>query len=210
VSVLSNSLDSQSRPDSEKVPDNGSSLDQIAIGNQICSQIDPEALNERELLEYYHLKGTIGGLKLKERLFRNYVLQKLANNPPHPRLTVAFQRMRGIEIGMHVYIGPFVQIDLLYPHLVRIEDYVSIGMNCMIFAHSNPTCSVWLKKNLYGRTVAPVTIKTGAWIPPGTIILHGVTIGEHSVIGAGSVVIDDVEPYTLAAGRPARPIKKLV
>jgi len=183
--------------------------EKIAAASTACLQTDPESLNESELKKYYSLEGFFGGFRLKTRLGRSYVLQRLADNPPHPKLTTVFQRMRGVRIGDHVYIGPHVDIDFLYPHLVTIEDYVSIGMNSMIFAHSNPTCSVWLKLNRYPRSVSPVLIKKGAWIPPGVIVLPGVTIGEHSVVGAGSLVTRNVEPFTMVAGCPARLVKRL-
>lgn len=170
---------------------------------------NPEEINERELMDYYGYKGRIGNVKLKLRLLRSWVLQFLASFSPSSHLAVIFQRARGVKIGRHVFLGPNVSIDLLYPQLVTIEDYVSIGMNSMIFAHSNPTCSMYLKKHYYPRKVAPVVIKKGAWIPPGTIILHGVTIGENSVVGAGSLVLSDVEPFTVVAGVPAKLIKRL-
>jgi acetyltransferase-like isoleucine patch superfamily enzyme len=170
---------------------------------------NPEKINEHELMDYYGYNGRIGTVKLKAKLLRSWILQYLASISPSSNLAVIFQRARGAKIGNHVFIGPRVEIDLLYPNLVTIEDYVSIGMNCMIFVHSNPTCSIYLKKNFYPREIAPVTIKKGAWIPPGTIILNGVTIGENSIVGAGSVVIKDVKPYTIVGGIPARYIKDL-
>jgi len=170
---------------------------------------NPEEINERELMDYYEYKGRFGKAKLKLQLLRSWILQFLASISPSSNLAVIFQRARGVKIGGHVFLGPNVSIDLLYPTLVTIEDYVSIGMNSMIFVHSNPTCSMYLKKHHYPRTVAPVTIRRGAWIPPGTIILHGVTIGENSVVGAGSLVLNDVEPFTMVAGVPAKPVKKL-
>ena len=54
-----------------------------------------------------------------------------------------------------------------------------------------------------------VTIGNDVWIAGGVIILPGVTIGEGCTIGAGSVVTRDVEPYTVAAGNPAKVIKRL-
>ena len=66
-----------------------------------------------------------------------------------------------------------------------------------------------LKQKYYPRRVSPTKIKKGAWITPGCIILAGVTIGENAVVGAGSVVTKDVEPYTVVAGNPAKIIKKL-
>jgi len=169
----------------------------------------PEEINERELMEYFGYKGWVGKIELKIRMFRSWVLQFLASISPLSNLAVIFQRARGVKVGRHVFLGPNVTIDLVYPELITIEDYVSIGMNSMIFAHSNPTCSMEIKKHYYPRRVAPVSIRKGAWIPPGTIVLCGVTIGENSIVGAGSVVTRDIEPYTIAVGSPAREIKKL-
>lgn len=52
-----------------------------------------------------------------------------------------------------------------------------------------------------------VKIGDGAWIGAGSIILPGVTIGAHSVIGAGSMVCRNIPPYVIAVGNPCRPIK---
>jgi len=169
----------------------------------------PEEMNLRELMEYYGYRGKIGKLRLYFRLLKSWILQFLASVSPHSGLNVLLHRMNGVKIGKHVYIGPNVQIDGVYPRLVTIEDYVSIGMNTMIFAHSNPTNSIWLKKYVYPRKTKKVTIKRGAWIAPRNTILAGVTIGENSVVGACSLVIKDVEPYTVVAGVPAKPITKL-
>lgn len=169
----------------------------------------PEEINKRELMSFYGYSGRLGELRLNLRLMRSWILQFLASNSPSYHFAVTFQRARGVKIGKHAYIGPGVHIDLLYPHLVTIDDYVSIGMCSMIFVHSNPTCSTYLKNHIYPRKVSPVRIKEGAWVAPGTIILDSVTIGTNSVVAAGSVVIRDVKPHTLVAGVPARFIKDL-
>ncbi len=170
---------------------------------------EPEEINRRELMEYYGYNGILGTPKFYFRYLKNWILQTLAKLSPHPGLTVKLQRMRGVNIGSHVFIGPNVNLDDLYPHLITIEDYVSIGMGTLIFVHSNPTCSIAIKKNYYCRVIEPTRIKRGAWITPGCIILAGVTIGENSVVGAGSVVVKDVEPYTVVGGNPAKLIKRL-
>jgi acetyltransferase-like isoleucine patch superfamily enzyme len=169
----------------------------------------PEEINLRELKDYYHYKSVFGTLQLYTRILFSWILQSLAGISPHPGLTVFFQRLRGVKIGRHVYIGPGVHIDDNYPGLIQIEDYVSVGMHTMIFAHSNPTCSLEIKTKYYPRKVARVTIRKGAWITPGCIILAGTTIGENSVVGAGSVVIMDVQPYTVVSGAPAKLVKTL-
>jgi acetyltransferase-like isoleucine patch superfamily enzyme len=54
-----------------------------------------------------------------------------------------------------------------------------------------------------------IVINEGAWIGGNVTILPGVIIGEHAVVGAGSVVNKDVPEYTLFAGVPAKLIKKI-
>jgi acetyltransferase-like isoleucine patch superfamily enzyme len=55
----------------------------------------------------------------------------------------------------------------------------------------------------------PTRIGDNVWCGANVVITSGVTIGERSVIGANSVVLDDVEPFTIAAGAPARAIKRI-
>ena len=54
-----------------------------------------------------------------------------------------------------------------------------------------------------------ITIRTGSWIGAGAIILPGVTIGENSVVAAGSVVTKSIPPCVIVAGNPASIIRKL-
>lgn len=56
---------------------------------------------------------------------------------------------------------------------------------------------------------APIVLEDNVWIGVRAIVLRGVTIGEGSVIGAGSVVVHDVPPRSLAAGIPARVLRKI-
>ncbi|WP_246152955.1 acyltransferase [Oryzomonas rubra] len=55
----------------------------------------------------------------------------------------------------------------------------------------------------------PIVIQDNVWIGMHCIILKGVTIGEGAIIGAGSVVTRDVEPWTVVAGNPAKLVKNL-
>ena len=57
---------------------------------------------------------------------------------------------------------------------------------------------------------APVRIENDVWIGANVMILKGVNIGRGSVIGAGSIVVDDVPPFSLAGGNPARVVGKTV
>jgi acetyltransferase-like isoleucine patch superfamily enzyme len=57
--------------------------------------------------------------------------------------------------------------------------------------------------------VAPVVIEEDVWIGTNCMVLKGVTIGRGAVIAAGAVVTKDVPPFTVAAGNPARVIKRI-
>ena len=57
-------------------------------------------------------------------------------------------------------------------------------------------------------TTAPIVIGDETWIGSNAVVVSGVTIGKHSVIAAGSVVTKDVPSYSIAAGNPAKVIKK--
>ena len=165
--------------------------------------------NEKELLEYYNYRGNFGKLKLRIKFLRTWILHKSAHSSINSNWIIRMQRARGVKIGNDCHFSPYVLIDLLYPQLVTIEDNTTIGSNTMIFAHVNPTTNMYLKTHGYPRTVKPVIIKKGAIISPGVIITAGVTIGENSMVAAGSVVSQDIPEYCVAAGNPARVIKRI-
>jgi acetyltransferase-like isoleucine patch superfamily enzyme len=61
----------------------------------------------------------------------------------------------------------------------------------------------------FPRSGRDVVIGQGVWLASHVLVLGPVTIGEHAVVAAGSLVREDVEPYTVVAGRPAKVIKKI-
>ena len=133
-----------------------------------------------------------------------WISHLLAMNIPFGRIKRALYRMRGSKIADKVDIASGVFIEESYPELVEVEENVDIGPNVIIVAHDTSYHCVqpdipMLKKR--------VVIKRNAYIGAGAIILPGVTIGEYSIVAAGSVVTKDVPPHTVVAGVPARVIK---
>lgn len=165
--------------------------------------------NEDELMEYYGYQGQSGRLKLRWKFFKSWFYHSLAYSSPFSNFVIGCQRSRGVKIGKNCHFSPYVLIDLLHPELITVEDNVTIGSNSMIFAHVNPTTNEFLKNHGYPRTIKPVTVKEGAIISVGCIIIAGVTIGKNSIVGAGSVVSQDVPDYCVVAGNPARVVKKI-
>jgi len=165
--------------------------------------------NESELMQYYGYTGNIGKIKLRLKFLKSWMLHSLAYSSPLPNFVIKLQRSRGVKIGKNCHFSPYVLIDLLHPELITIEDNVTIASNSMIFAHVNPTTNEFLKNHGYPRTIKPVVIKNGAIVSVGCIIIAGVTIGENSIVGAGSVVSQDIPDFCIAVGNPARVIKRI-
>jgi len=170
---------------------------------------DVFSINEKEVMEFYGYKGSIGRLKMKLKLLRSWILHSIAYSSPLSNFVVSIQRSRGVKIGKNCHFSPYVLIDLVYPDMINIEDNVTIGSNVMIFAHINPTANLELKRKVYPRKVEPVTVRSGAVINPGSIITAGVTIGKNAIVSVGSVVTEDIPDYCIVVGNPARVVKKI-
>ena len=138
--------------------------------------------------------------------FKNYVLERLAYNSPFNSFRVKCHKWRGVHIGNNVMIGLKVTLDHSYPEMIYIEDDVSLAGNNYILTHSNPYphCS-----KVFDSYTAPVVIKKGAWLGIGAMVLPEVTVGEYSVIAAGSVVTKSVPDKVIAGGMPAKVLKNI-
>jgi len=167
------------------------------------------SINEKEVMDFYGLKGSLGKFSLRLKILRSWILHKSAFASINSSWIVSLQRSRGVEIGENCHFSPYVLIDLIYPGMVSIGNNVTIGSNTMIFAHYNPTANKLLKENGFPREVKKVTINDGVVIGPGSIITMGTTIGKNSIVGAGSVVSNTIPDSSVVLGNPARVIKKI-
>ena len=134
-----------------------------------------------------------------------------------------FINLYGCSIGDNTKIGAFVEI----------QKNADIGKNCKVSSHSFICEGVIIEDNvfvghnvtfindLYPRattasgelqveedwTCVKTIIKQSASIGSSSTILCGITVGEHAIVGAGSVVTKDVQPYCIVAGNPARVLR---
>ena len=94
---------------------------------------------------------------------------------------------------------------------VSIGKNVRVGGGCQIFDNDfhSLNCEKRISAHDDDIQTKPVVIKDGAFLGARCLVLKGVTIGENSVIGAGSVVTKDVPDNEIWGGNPARFIKKL-
>ena len=128
------------------------------------------------------------------------------------QVTTTIHRLRGVHIGRGSKISRTVIIDDSRPDLVTIERNVWVTAGCQLLCHQRDLSYYERDKAVMDCPIkyAPIRIKDGAHIGVGSIIMPGVTIGKGAVIGAGAVVTRDIPDYCIAAGVPAKVIKKLV
>jgi acetyltransferase-like isoleucine patch superfamily enzyme len=149
--------------------------------------------------------------------------------PVHGNVLEAFREGR-LEVGAHTLFEPHVWVTAPGDARVRIgagsflnvgvmlaaHELVEIGDHCM-FANG---CFVTDANHRFDDLDKPLTwqgftskgptrVGDNVWCGANVVITSGVSVGERCVIGANSVVTEDLEPCTIAAGVPARPLKKI-
>ena len=149
-------------------------------------------------------------------------------------LPVQLHGTQHIDLGSRVFVGPNSWLEVLAPDearsvpAIQIGDGTSIAGFCTITSHrsviiepnvliaryayisdhthAHSSCDRPIKEQGIAK-VAPVRIREGAWLGQNVVICPGVTIGRNAVIGANSVVRDDVPDYCVAVGAPARVVR---
>ena len=124
-----------------------------------------------------------------------------AMNIPSSHAKRVLYRLRGSKIGARVDFSYGVFLEEHFPECITIHDNVDLGPCVIIVAHDSSYKCVSSNNNLVTKKVI---IEQNVYIGAGSVILPGVRIGHHSLIGAGSVVSRDIPPNSVAFGNPAR------
>lgn len=108
-----------------------------------------------------------------------------------------------LHIGAHTRIG--MGNTLIGP--VSIGNHVNLAQNVVVSGLNHNFQEVGKLIAEQGVSTAQVHIDNDVWIGANSVVLAGVSIGEHVVVGAGSVVTRDLPPYSVAVGNPAKVIR---
>jgi acetyltransferase-like isoleucine patch superfamily enzyme len=169
----------------------------------------------------------------RDALFTRAVTSSFAQlgTGSHIALPIQVEGAERISIGSGVFIGPGSWLVAGEPGaLLEIGDGTGMSGYCVLSAIEH----VRVGRNvLFGRNVhvadhrhgitargvpvrqqpledrRPVTIEDGCWLGQNVVVLPGVTVGAGAVVGANSVVREDVPPRSVAAGTPARVVRTL-
>jgi acetyltransferase-like isoleucine patch superfamily enzyme len=170
---------------------------------------------------------------IRDRAFTLAMRPSLAALGSHSRLSMPIQLVGAerITIGPHVYFGPGCWLLTHEPGgRLSIGEGTSIAGQCVLSAAVSVEIG---RKVLFARNVyiadhrhgfgdpheaildqpiedlRPVVVQDGAWLAQNVVLLPGVTVGRGAVVGANSVIREDVPPRAVVAGSPGRVVRML-
>ena len=150
--------------------------------------------------------GVIGSISNSFRVALCKKIFKKSGNISVINRCVDFASGRDIEIGDESGIGEHVQI----PNNTIIGNYVMLGRYSFVLDRNHEYADITIPINKQGfKETKQLVIEDDCWIGAGAIILNGVTVGKGSIVGAGSVVTKNVDPYSVVVGNPAKKIKEI-
>ena len=163
--------------------------------------------------------GDITLRKMISQFFTNIRNRRLCNKmnsailePFNPRkLRAKYLRKLGASVGNNVFIGEYVRVDLNHADLITIEDGVHIAADVRLLCHKKDL-SKYSIGDVYGQQpykYGKIHLCKNCAVGTGSLVMPGVTIGEGSIVGAGSLVTKDIPAWTIAVGRPAKVIKEI-
>lgn len=150
-----------------------------------------------------------GNMRLK---FLEGMLDWSILEPIEPRKLRPFiLRRMGCKVGTGCYIGDYVRVDTSHTDMITIEDNVSIASGSRLLCHQRDFSDFCVGDDYMklGYVVKPIVLKKGCLVGMESFVMPGVTIGEGAIVGAGSLVTKDIPAWTIAAGRPAKVLKKI-
>lgn len=143
------------------------------------------------------------------RRYRLMAYQKNRIFDPHTDKRAKIWKKCGVDVQGRFNVGFDVYFDAGNAERIHIEEGVWIAARTLFLCHKRDL-SQYCVGDDYNRTgykFGDIYLKKGCCVGMGSIVMPGVTIGEGAVVGAGSLVIKDVPPYSVVSGNPAKVLK---
>ena len=177
------------------------------LDGELYIALDPELTEERTRTRLLLLDLNNGREDDPEK--RNAILKQLI---PNSGADLWLQPPFYCDYGSNIIVGDKVFFNfncvVLDVCLVRIGSRTLFGPNVQIYTATHPIDHVVRASGV--EFAKPITIGEDVWVGGSAIINPGVTIGDRSIIGAGSVVTRDIPADVFAAGNPGRVIRQLI
>lgn len=165
-------------------------------------EIAKEQLECLEILyDYNHTRPSES--QKREQILKNLLAEIGENCYIEPPLHANWGKYT--HFGNNVYAN--FNLTLVDDTDIFVGDNVMFGPNVIIATAGHPVDPPLREK--VAQFNIPVRIGKNVWIGAGAIVLPGLTIGDHSVIGAGSVVTKDIPPNVVAVGNPCRVLREI-
>lgn len=181
----------------------------LAVSGEIYDSVDEELLLVQHecverLNQFNATPDTSEGLSRREELLKE-ILGRADNLPYIIPPIYSNWGMKNVHVGRNVVFNFGTCIVDDGP--VYIGDDCMIGPGCHLVTSIHPVSPRLRRQKLqYNK---PVRLGNNVWLGAGAIILPGVTIGDNSIVGAGSVVTHDVSSDTIVVGNPAKVLRKI-
>jgi acetyltransferase-like isoleucine patch superfamily enzyme len=154
---------------------------------------------------FYHKKGKASCIRRRTRLdVAPWNKFELGANSTIEDFSAINNGVGAVIIGDRTKIG--LSNTIIGP--VTIGNDIRLAQNITLSGLNHNYQDVNIPIHVQGVSTSPIVIEDETWIGANVVVLAGVKVGRHSIIAAGSVVTKDIPPFSVAAGNPARVLKK--
>jgi acetyltransferase-like isoleucine patch superfamily enzyme len=138
--------------------------------------------------------------------FRNWLLGNLVRWAPRG-IILPLHRLRGVKMGSSCFIDPTAIVETAYPENITLGDDVRITAGAVIMTHIK--APHYLRKTgIVPPVLKPVVLEDHCFIGVNAVVMPGVTVGVAAVVASGAVAVNNVPPYTMVSGNPAKIVKR--
>lgn len=175
------------------------------LAGRLYQAQDPELQADLERAENLALAFNATPVNTQSRLKALGELLGSVGEGAYVRPPLAVDYGYRISLGAHTFVGTGATMLDVAP--ITIGEHTQIGPGVQLLTPTHPLDP--LQREQGWESAEPITIGDNVWLGGGVIVCPGVSIGEDTVVGAGSVVTKDLPPGVVAAGNPARVVKTL-